>query len=150
MSLRARLMDDIKAAMKAGQSERVAQLRAITAKVKDLDVAARATDATVSDDDILLALRSMIKSRTESVEMYRKGNRPELAEKEESEIETIRAYLPAELDEETVKAAIEDAVTETGAASMKDMGRVMGVLKGRFGAALNAAKASALVKARLG
>lgn len=150
MSLRARLMDDIKAAMKSGQSERVAQLRAITAKVKDLDIAARATSATVSDDDILLALRSMIKSRTESVEMYRKGNRPELAEKEESEIATIRTYLPAELDDEAVKAAIEEAIAETGAASMKDMGSVMGILKGRFGAALNAAKASGLVKTRLG
>ncbi|MXV35023.1 MULTISPECIES: GatB/YqeY domain-containing protein [unclassified Saccharibacter] len=150
MSLRARLMDDIKAAMKAGQSERVAQLRAITAKVKDLDVAARAKDAVVSDEDILLALRSMIKSRSESVEMYTKGNRPELAEKEEREIETIRSYLPAELDDDTVKTAIKEAVAEVKAESMKDMGRVMAVLKKRFGAALNAAKASAFVKEHLG
>lgn len=149
MSLRTRIMDDLKAAMKAGQSDRVAQIRAISAKIKDLEVAARAGKGEVSEDDILLALRSMIKFRTESAEMYHKGNRPELAAKEEAEIETIRSYLPAELSEDAVKAAIEEAVQQTGAAGMKDMGRVMGVLKGRFGAALDAGKASRLVKARL-
>lgn len=150
MSIRVRIMDDLKVAMKAGKSERVAQLRSITAKIKDLDVAARASKADIGDDDILMALRSMIKSRTESVAMYRQGNRPELAEKEEGEIATISSYLPAELDDEAMKAAIEEAISETDAAGMKDMGRVMGVMKGRFGAALNAAKASALVKGRLG
>ncbi|MCX5616686.1 GatB/YqeY domain-containing protein [Bombella sp. TMW 2.2559] len=150
MSLRTRIMDDLKAAMKAGQSDRVAQIRAISAKIKDLDVAARAKSGEVSEDDILLALRSMIKTRTESAAMYHQGNRPELAAKEEAEIETIRAYLPAELSEEALKEAIAEAVKETGAEGMKDMGKVMGVLKGRFGAVLDAGRASGLVKAYLG
>ena len=149
MSLRTRIMDDLKAAMKAGQSDRVAQIRAISAKIKDLDVAARAKSGDVSEDDILLALRSMIKTRTESAAMYHQGNRPELAAKEEAEIETIRAYLPAELSEEALKEAIAEAVKETGAEGMKDMGKVMGILKGRFGAALDAGRASGLVKAHL-
>ena len=128
MSLRTRIMDDLKAAMKAGQSDRVAQIRAISAKIKDLDVAARAKSGEVSEDDILLALRSMIKTRTESAAMYHQGNRPELAAKEEAEIETIRAYLPAELSEEALKEAIAEAVKETGAEGMKDMGKVMGIV----------------------
>ncbi|MXV44785.1 GatB/YqeY domain-containing protein [Saccharibacter sp. 17.LH.SD] len=150
MSIRVRIMDDLKSAMKAGQSERVQQLRAITAKIKDLDVAARATKAEVDETAILMALRSMIKSRTESVALYKQGNRPELVEKEEKEIALIESYLPAEPDDEALKAAIAEAVSETGASSMKDMGRVMAVLKERFGAALNAGKASGLVKAQLG
>ncbi|QHI95855.1 GatB/YqeY domain-containing protein [Aristophania vespae] len=150
MSIRNQIMDDLKAAMKAGQSEKVAQLRGITAKIKDLDVAARANKAEVSDDDILSALRSMIKSRTESVALYIKGGRPELAEKEEGEINMIRHYLPPELDEKTLSEEIEKTITQLGASSMKDMGRVMAALKDRFGATLDPAKASALVKKRLG
>ncbi|EHH67208.1 GatB/YqeY domain-containing protein [Gluconobacter morbifer] len=149
MSLRKQIMDDLKAAMKAGQSDKVSQIRGITAKIKDLDVAARASGAEVADPDIISALRSMIKSRTESAKMYRDGGRPELAENEEGEIATIQSYLPPELSEGTLKAAIEEAVKATGAASMKDMGKVMGVLKERFGADLDPAKASGLVKARL-
>ncbi|MBF0871232.1 GatB/YqeY domain-containing protein [Gluconobacter japonicus] len=149
MSLRAQIMDDLKAAMKAGQSEKVAQIRGITAKLKDLEVAARAKSGEVTEADMISALRSMIKSRTESANMYRQGGRPELAEKEEGEIATIQSYLPPELDENTLKAAIDEAVTAVGAASMKDMGKVMAVLKERFGADLDPAKASGLVKARL-
>ncbi|AHK70259.1 MULTISPECIES: GatB/YqeY domain-containing protein [Gluconobacter] len=149
MSLRKQIMDDLKTAMKAGQSETVAQIRGITAKIKDLDVAARAKSAEVTDTDIISALRSMIKSRTESATMYREGGRPELAEKEEGEIATIKSYLPPELDEATLKAGIEDAVKKTEAAGMKDMGKVMAALKERFGADLDPAKASALVKAHL-
>jgi len=149
MSLRAQIMDDLKAAMKAGQSEKVAQIRGITAKLKDLEVAARAKSGEVTEADMISALRSMIKSRTESANMYRQGGRPELAEKEEGEIATIQSYLPPELDENTLKAAIDEAVTAIGAAGMKDMGKVMAVLKERFGADLDPAKASGLVKARL-
>lgn len=149
MSLRNQIMDDLKAAMKAKQSEKVAQLRGITAKIKDLDVAARVKQAEVTEEEILSALRSMIKSRTESVALYLKGGRPELAEKEEGEINAIRHYLPPELDEKTVSAEIDKIVTELGASSMKDMGRVMAALKERVGAALDPAKASALVKSRL-
>lgn len=149
MSLRTQIMDDLKIAMKAGQSEKVAQIRGITAKLKDLEVAARAKTGEVTEAEIISALRSMIKSRTESATMYREGGRPELAEKEEGEIATIKAYLPPELDEATLKSAIDEAATAVGAESMKDMGKVMAALKERFGADLDPAKASALVKARL-
>ncbi|AQS91029.1 aspartyl-tRNA amidotransferase [Gluconobacter albidus] len=149
MSLRKQIMDDLKTAMKAGQSETVAQIRGITAKIKDLDVAARAKSAEVTDTDIISALRSMIKSRTESATMYREGGRPELAEKEEGEIATIKSYLPPELDESALKAGIAEAVQKTEAAGMKDMGKVMAALKERFGADLDPVKASALVKAHL-
>lgn len=150
MPLRKRIMDDLKAAMKAGQSDRVAQIRGITAKIKDLDVASRARQAEVTEADILTALRSMIKSRTESATLYRQGNRPELAEKEEAEIAVIRSYLPPELDEAALKAAIEEIISAVSASSMKDMGKVMAALKERFGATLDPAKASSLIKARLG
>ena len=149
MSLRKQIMDDLKTAMKAGQSETVAQIRGITAKIKDLDVAARAKTGEVTDTDIISALRSMIKSRTESATMYREGGRPELAEKEEGEIATIKSYLPPELDESALKAGIAEAVQKTEATGMKDMGKVMAALKERFGADLDPVKASALVKAHL-
>ena len=149
MSLRTQIMDDLKAAMKAGQSEKVAQIRGITAKLKDLEVAARAKSGEVTEAEMISALRSMIKSRTESATMYRQGGRPELAEKEEGEIVTIQSYLPPELDEGTLKAAIDEAVTAVGAGGMKDMGKVMAALRERFGSDLDPAKASGLVKARL-
>jgi len=149
MSLRTQIMDDLKAAMKAGQSDKVSQIRGITAKIKDLDVASRVKNAEVTDTDIISALRSMIKSRKESATMYRDGGRPELADKEEAEIATISGYLPPELDEATLKSAIEEAVAATGATGMKEMGGVMAALKERFGADLDPAKASGLVRARL-
>ncbi len=149
MSLRARFMEDLKAAMKAGQSAQVATLRMVNAKLKDVDIAARARSAEVSEDEIVSMLRGMIKSRTESATMYHQGGRPELAEKEEAEIATIRAYLPAELDAATLEAAAREAIAELGANSMKDMGKVMAALKTRFGAALDAGQASALVKSLL-
>ncbi|NVN13306.1 GatB/YqeY domain-containing protein, partial [Nguyenibacter vanlangensis] len=118
MSLRARLNEDLKTAMKAGQSARVATLRMVAARLKDADIAARVRGVDqVSDDEVTALLRGMIKSRTESAALYRQGNRPELAEKEESEIETIRAYLPAELDGAALDAAIRDAIAATGAGS---------------------------------
>lgn len=149
MSLRQTISDDLKTAMKSGQSERVAQIRGITAKIKDLDVAARVKGNEVGDAEIVPMLRSMIKSRTESAAMYRDGGRPELAEKEEAEIATIRAYLPPELSDEQLAEAVDAAIAETGAATMKDMGRVMGILKTRFGADLDMSRANGVVKARL-
>lgn len=150
MSLRARLNEDLKTAMKAGQSARVATLRMVAARLKDADIAARVRGVgQVGDDEVTALLRGMIKSRTESAALYRQGNRPELAEKEESEIETIRAYLPAELDGAALDAAIRDAIAATGAGSMRDMGKVMAELKARFGAALDPARAGAAVKSLL-
>jgi len=149
MSLRARISDDLKTAMKAKEMDRVGQIRGITAKIKDLDVAARAKGGEVTDADILPMLRTMIKSRTESATMYRDGGRPELAEKEEAEIATIRSYLPPELSDEQLAGAVDEAIAASGAASMKEMGKVMAALKAKFGAELDMGRANAVVKAKL-
>ena len=150
MSLRARFTDDLKTAMKAGQSEKVGTIRMITAKLKDVDIAGRARgEDQVSDEAVISMLRGMIKSRTESAAMYAKGGRPELADKENAEIAIIRAYLPPDLDEATIEAAVREAIERTDATSMKDMGKVMAALKTQFGAALDPARASAVVRARL-
>jgi len=103
----------------------------------------------ISDDEILSMLQSMIKQRRESVEMYEKGGRAELAEQEAGEIVIIETFLPEQMDETAVRGAIDEAISEIGAASLKDMGKVMGILKGRFAGQMNFSKASAGVKARL-
>ncbi|QEO16365.1 GatB/YqeY domain-containing protein [Acetobacter vaccinii] len=150
MTLRESLMADLKTAMKAGEAARVATIRMITARLKDVEIAGRAKGVdTLSEEEGLSALRGMIKSRTESATLYRDGGRPELADKEEAEIAVIRSYLPPELDEAALEAAVVDAIAQTQAASVKDMGKVMAELKGKFGAALDMARASAAVRARL-
>lgn len=150
MSLRERLMTDLKAAMKAGESGRVGAIRMITAKMKDVEIAARAKGGEgLDENEAISALRGMVKSRTESATMYRDAGRPELAEKEESEIEIIRSYLPPEMDEAALDAAVKDAIAEAGATSVKEMGKVMAVLKAKFGAALDMGRANGLVKAQL-
>ncbi|MBV1837673.1 GatB/YqeY domain-containing protein [Acetobacter estunensis] len=149
-SLRARVMDETKTAMKAGQKERVAVLRMIGAKIKDADIAGRAQGKEgLSEDEIVSALRGMVKSRQDSVRLYREGGRDELAAKEESEIAVIREFLPPEMDEAALEAAVKAAIAEAGAASMKDMGKVMGALKAKFGANLDLGRANGLVKAAL-
>lgn len=148
--IRARIADETKAAMKAGQKERVTTLRMIGAKVKDADIAARGQGKeALSDDDITSTLRSMVKSRQESVKMYLEGGREDLAEKEQHEIEVIREFLPPEMDEAALKAAVEAAIAEAGATTMKDMGKVMSALKSKFGASLDLGRANGLVKAAL-
>ena len=150
MGLREEFMDQMKASMKAGDPPRTSILRMILARLKDTDIAARPKGVDkIPDDEILAMLRNMQKSRRESVELYRQGNRPELAAKEEAEIAVIEAFLPAQLDQTATEAAIAAAVAETGAASVKDMGKVMAVLKTKHGAALDMAKVGALVKAAL-
>jgi uncharacterized protein YqeY len=116
--------------------------------VKDIDIAARPAPA-VSDDAITAALRGMVKSRRESVELYRQGNRPELVAKEEAEIAVIEGFLPQQMDDAALAAAVDAAVAETGAAGQKDMGRVMAALKAKHAASLDMARATPLVKARL-
>lgn len=151
MSLRETLTAAVKTAMLARNAERTSTLRMIQAKLKDTDIAARpkGVDA-VPDDEIFAMLRSMIKSRRDSVTLYRQGGREELAGKEEAEIAVISEFLPQTLDGEALDAAIKDAIAQTGASSAKDMGKVIGVLKAKHGAALDMAVASAVVKAALG
>jgi uncharacterized protein YqeY len=149
MDLRSRFTDELKTAMRAGDSARVSTLRMITAKLKDTDIAAR-PGPPVDDAGIVAMLRGMAKSRAESVAMYRQGGREELAAKEEAEIAVIEAFLPRQMDEAAMAAAVDAAVVETGAASIKDMGKVMAALKAKHAATLDMAKAGPLVKARLG
>jgi len=150
MSLREDLTAAVKAAMLARQPERTSALRMIQAKLKDTDIAARPKGVDqIPDEEIFAMLRSMIKSRRDSVAMYRQGGREELAAKEEAEIAVISEFLPQTLEGEALEAAIKEAVAATGAASAKDMGKVIGALKAKHGAALDMAVASAAVKAAL-
>lgn len=149
-TLRERLMDELKGAMKAGDKGKVAAVRLIQAAVKDKDIEARgAGRGQASDDEILAVMQKMIKQRQESAAIYAANDRPELAETENGEIAVIASFLPKQLSEDDVKAAIAAAVTEAGAASMKDMGKVVAVLKGKYAGQMDFAKASGLVKAAL-
>jgi uncharacterized protein YqeY len=149
MGLRDDFREQLKLSMKAGDAARTSSLRMILARLKDVDIAARPKDA-VPDEDILAMLGGMVKSRRESVQLYRQGNRPELAAKEEAEIAVIESFLPQQMDDAALEAAVTQAVAETGAAGMKDMGKVMAVLKSRYGATLDLSRAGPLVKRALG
>ncbi len=149
MELRERFTAELKTAMLAKDAPRVATLRMVTAKLKDADIAAR-PGPPLDEAGIVAMLRGMAKSRRESVELYRQGNRPELAEKEEAEIAVIEAFLPQQMDEAAMRAAVQDAVAEAGATTVKDMGKVMAALRAKHTASLDMAKAGPLVKAALG
>ena len=148
------IRDDIKAAlvtaMKGGDKEGTAAIRLIQSAIKNRDIEAR-TQSPVADDDALVVevLQKMVKQRRESIEMYEKGGRQELADAERAEVAVIERFLPAQLSEEDTKAAIEAIKADLGATGMKDMGRVMAELKARHAASLDMSKASALVKAAL-
>jgi uncharacterized protein YqeY len=148
------IRDDIKAAtiaaMKAGEKDRTAALRQISAKIKDRDIEERTSAKAIPDDELVVSvLQKMAKQRRESIEMYESGGRQELADKEKAELAVIEEFLPQMMDEAATKAAIEAIKAETGAASMKDMGTVMAELKARHGAVLDGKLASGLVKAAL-
>jgi uncharacterized protein YqeY len=148
------IRDDIKAAlvtsMKGGDKARTAAIRLIQSAIKNRDIELR-TSAAPADDDSMVTevLQKMVKQRRESIELYEKGGRQELAEAEKAEVAVIESFLPAQMGEDDAKAAIDAVVAETGAASVKDMGRVMAEVKARYGGKMDMAKASALVKARL-
>ena len=148
--LRQRINDDVKTAMKA-KDEALSALRLITSAIKDKDIAARPGNMNgVSDAEIIDMMQKMIRQRQESIEMYTKGNRPELAAKEQAEIEVIQRYLPKQMSDADTEAAVAAIVTETGASSIKDMGKVMNLLKERFAGQLDFAKVGGMVKAKLG
>ena len=150
MTLRSEFTDQMKASMKAGDSARTSTLRMIMARLKDSDIASRPKGiAQILDEEIVSMLRGMVKSRRESVELYSKGNRPELAAKEEAEIAVIESFLPSQMDSAAMERAVADAVTQTGAVGIKDMGKVMAALKAKHAASLDMAKAGPMVKARL-
>ena len=148
--LREDINNALKDAMKAHDAHRVSTLRLINSALKNADIEARGQGkGPLSDDELLGLLQKMIKQRHESVELYEKGGRAELAEQEREEIAIIAAYLPQQTSDAEMRAAIEAAVAETGAAGMRDMGKVMAALKARHSGKMDFAKASALVKARL-
>lgn len=150
MGIRERFTDGLKTSMRAGDAARTSTLRMILARLKDMDIAARPKGITaIPDEDVLSMLRGMVKSRRESVELYMQGNRPELAAKEEAEIAVIEGFLPQPMSEADLTAAVEEAVEASGAASVKDMGRVMAALKATHGAVLDMGRAGPLVRARL-
>ena len=150
MSLREQFTEQVKASMKAGDAARTSTLRMIMAKVKDIDIAARPKGVDrVPDEEVVAALRGMVKSRRESVELYRQGKRQDLIDKEEAEITVIEEFLPQQMDESAIQAAVAEAVAEAGATSIKDMGKVMAALRAKHAATLDMAKAGPMVKARL-
>ncbi|MBD2746550.1 GatB/YqeY domain-containing protein [Microvirga sp. BT688] len=145
--LRERFTADMKEAMKAGEKGRLGAIRLIQAALKDKDIEARGNGKEpLSDEEILAMLQKMVKQRQESITMYEQGGRTELAQQEKDEVTVITSYLPQQMDEAETKAAIQAAIAETGAASMKDMGKVVGVLRGKFAGRMDFAKASGLVK----
>jgi uncharacterized protein YqeY len=147
--MREKITADLKTAMKAGDRARVDALRLINAGLKDKDIEARGAGKTLSEDDVLALLQKMIKSRQESLDIYEKNNRPELADKERFEIAVISSYLPSQMSEAEVADAIRAAVAELGATSIKDMGKVVAALRAKYAGRMDFGKASAVVKATL-
>jgi len=150
--LRSGLNDALKTAMRERDAATVSTLRLILAALKDRDIAARpkGNSAGIGDDEILGMLQGMIKQRRESIALYEKGGRADLVDKETQEIVVIERFLPKQMDESAMAQAIAALVKELGAASVKDMGRVMGELKARYSGQMDFAKASGLVKQQLG
>ena len=148
MALRDQLNNAVKDAMKARDQKRLGCLRLVQAALKDRDIAGRTAESRegISDDEILGLLAKLIKSREDSIALYEKGGRPELAAAERDEIAVIREFMPKQMDEGEAKAAIASVIAELGAASLKDMGKVMAALKERCAGKMDFAKASASVK----
>ncbi len=153
MDMRDRVNTALKDAMKSKEPDRLSTLRLINAAIKDKDIALRGSadeEGGVSNDDVLAILGRMVKQRQESARAYEEGGRLELAEKELSEIKVIEEFLPKQLTEEEAEAAVTEAIAEVGATSIRDMGKVMAVLKGKFTGRMDFGKAGPMVKGRLG
>ena len=149
--LRTRLSEALKDSLRAKNERLTGTVRLIMSALKDRDIAARPKGITaIPDDEILQMMNSMIKQRRESIEMFQKGNRPELAQQEQEEIYIILSFMPKQMDDAEVAAAVKDAVAQTGAASVKDMGKVMAVLKEKYAGRMDFSRVSGAVKQVLG
>jgi uncharacterized protein YqeY len=148
--MRERFASELKAAMKVADKRRVGAIRMIMAALKDREIEARSQGKTLSDEDILAVLQKMTKSRKESQEIYEKAGRLDLSAQEAEEISIINSFLPQQLSDAEVEAAIAAAIAETGASSVKEMGKVVGALKAQYAGRMDFAKAAARVKAILG
>ncbi len=149
--LRQRLSDALKDAMKRRAELEVATLRLILAAIKDRDIAARGKGQAegIDDDELMRLFQTMVKQRREAIALYEQGGRLELAEREREEIGVIETYLPAQLDDDEIEAAVKQMIDETGAASLKEMGATMAELRRRFAGRMDFAKASGMVKRQL-
>lgn len=150
MDKRTEFNNALKEAMKAGDKMRVDTLRLINAALKQKDIDARPSGKEVTDADILSMLQGMIKQRRESLQIFRDNNREDLAAKEEGEIKVIESFMPKQLDDAAMQKVIEDVIKSTGAASVKDMGKVMGELKSKYAGQIDMGKAGAVIKQKLG
>lgn len=150
--LRAKLSDALKDAMRAKDQRRVGTLRLILAALKDRDIAARKPDARegIPDADIMSMLQAMVRQRRESIVLYKQGGRLDLVEQEQEEIAIIEGFLPRQMDDAAIAAAAKEAVAELNAASIRDMGKVIGHLKTKYAGQMDFGKASAAVKGLLG
>ena len=147
--LREKIKSEMIDAMKAHNDAKTSILRMINSSIKDKDIAARPKADAISDDEILSLLQSMIKQRKESIEMYKQGNRSDLVEAEQAEIDIINQFLPQQMSEEETKTAISTVIQSVGATSIKDMGKVMAALKAQYAGKMDFALASQQIKALL-
>lgn len=152
MDMKSKIADALKTAMKEKMTERLSTLRLINAAIKDREIALRSETSQdgVGDSEVLAILVKMVKQRQESARAYEEGGRLELAEKEREEIKLIEEFLPRQLSDEEVAAAVDAAISETGASSIRDTGRVMGVLKAKYNGQMDFGSVGAVVKDRLG
>lgn len=151
-TMQERFTEALKEAVKSQDKIRISTLRLITAAIKDRDIAARGADRGegASDEQVLEILAKMVKQRQEAAATYEEAGRLELAEQERAEILVIEEFLPAQLSDDEIQAAVDEAIAQTAAASLKDMGKVMGVLKGKYAGQMDFGKAGGLVKQQLG
>lgn len=144
--LKARITEDMKTAMRSGEKERLATIRLVLAAIKQVEVDTR---TALTDDDLLPLLDKMCKQRRESIEQFEQAGRDDLASKERQELEIIQTYLPAQLSEAEIAQLIDEAIAQTGAESVRDMGKVMGIIKPKAQGRADMAAVSAQIKARL-
>jgi uncharacterized protein YqeY len=147
MSLKDRITEDMKASMRSGEKERLGVIRMITSAIKQREVDER---ITLDDAQVLSVLEKMIKQRKESLVQFQAGNRPDLVDKESREITLLQSYMPTQLSDAEVDALIHEAIAATGAASIKDMGKVMGIIKGKAQGRADLGQVGAKIKAKLG
>ena len=147
MSLKERITDDMKAAMRSGQKVELGVIRMITAAIKQREVDER---ITLDDSQVLSVLEKMIKQRKESLVQFQAGNRQDLVDKEAAEITLLQGYLPSQLSDSEIDTLISEAIAATGASSIKDMGKVMGLIKGKAQGRADMAAVGAKIKAKLG
>jgi len=150
MSLKKKIEEKLKEALKAKDKNTYPTLRLVVSAIKDAEIASRTKDQKeMSDSDLISILKKMIKQRKESCEVYKKAGRSELLDNETKEIEIISAFLPKQLSEEETKKICEEAIKSSGASSMKDMGKVMGLLKSKYAGSLDFSKVSSIIKSLL-